>query len=94
MPSGSPTSLRGLAGVKRCEIAGSLRRFAETAKDVDLVAARPAAPALWPTRFVELDWVAQVEARGEPKVTCVAHDGTRVELRMVEPERTGTCFST
>ena len=68
--------------------AGSLRRFTETAKDVDLVVATRSPRAVG-DRFAELDWVAVVEARGDTKVTCVAHDGTRVDLRMVEPETYG-----
>ena len=33
--------------------------------------------------FVDQEWVAEVPSRGEAGVTAVAHDGTRVELRMV-----------
>src|SRR5436190_435226 len=33
--------------------------------------------------------LAGLEARGDAKVTCIAHDGTRVELRMVEPSLFG-----
>jgi DNA polymerase (family X) len=77
--------LSQLAEVEQCEIAGSLRRFTETAKDIDLVLATTS-PAVVAETFVAADWVATVEARGDAKVTCIAHDGTRVELRMVEPE--------
>jgi len=80
--------LRDLAEVEDCDLAGSLRRFTETAKDVDLVVATRS-PRAVADRFAELDWVAVVEARGDTKVTCVAHDGTRVDLRMVEPETYG-----
>lgn len=77
--------LRECAAVEDCDLAGSLRRFTETAKDVDVVVATRA-PADVAERVVSLDWVALVEARGETKVTCVAHDGTRVDVRMVEPQ--------
>jgi DNA polymerase (family 10) len=76
--------LRELPAVVECEIGGSLRRYAETAKDIDLVAATDDPQAVT-DGFTALDWVAEVEARGATKVTCIAHDGTRVELRMVEP---------
>jgi DNA polymerase (family X) len=76
--------LRTLPGVAECEIAGSLRRYAETAKDIDLVLASDD-PGSVADGFAALEWVAEVEARGDTKVTCIAHDGTRVELRMVEP---------
>jgi DNA polymerase (family 10) len=76
--------LKTLPGVAECEIAGSLRRYAETAKDIDLVLASDD-PGSVADGFAALEWVAEVEARGDTKVACIAHDGTRVELRMVEP---------
>jgi DNA polymerase (family X) len=80
--------LRTLPGVAECEVGGSLRRYAETAKDIDLVLATDD-PETVGEGFAGLEWVAAVEARGDTKVTCIAHDGTRVELRMVEPDAFG-----
>jgi len=77
--------LRDCDAVEDCDLAGSLRRFTETAKDVDVVVATRS-PSDVAERVVSLDWVQLVEARGETKVTCVAHDGTRVDVRMVEPQ--------
>jgi DNA polymerase (family X) len=77
--------LSQLAEVEQCEIAGSLRRFTETAKDIDLVVATTRS-AVAAEALVAEDWVATVESRGDTKVACIAHDGTRVELRMVEPQ--------
>jgi DNA polymerase (family 10) len=71
--------------VVRCEPAGSLRRFADTGKDIDIVAAvsnRLTAGAA----FIAQDWVAQVASRGDNRIAAVAHDGTVVELRMVPPK--------
>ena len=71
--------------VVRCEPAGSLRRFAETGKDVDIVAAvtnRLTASEA----FVAQEWVAHVASRGDNRIAAVAHDGTVVELRMVAPK--------
>jgi DNA polymerase (family X) len=71
-------------GVERCEVAGSVRRYRETAKDVDVVAAvtdRVAAA----TAFTSGEWVAEVESRGDSRIAARAHDGTVVELRMVPP---------
>ncbi|HUZ85002.1 MAG TPA: DNA polymerase/3'-5' exonuclease PolX [Gaiellales bacterium] len=76
--------LRESPAVVACDVAGSLRRHAETAADVDLVAAvtnRITASEA----FVGQEWVAEVIARGEAKVVAVAHDGTRVELRLLAP---------
>jgi DNA polymerase (family X) len=80
-------SLSAVPGVEACEIAGSLRRYAETAKDIDIVCAS-SSPREVIDAFAALDWVSQVESRGDAKATCVAHDGSRVELRIVDPE----CF--
>ena len=76
--------LNGCDGVVRCEVAGSVRRYRETAKDVDIVAAvtdRVAATEA----FAAAEWVAEVESRGDSRVAARAHDGTLVELRMVPP---------
>jgi DNA polymerase (family 10) len=76
--------LRRCPAIDRCDVAGSLRRGAETAKDIDLVAGvtnRITASEA----FVAGEWVAGVESRGDSGITAVAHDGTRVELRMLAP---------
>ncbi|HEU0194098.1 MAG TPA: DNA polymerase/3'-5' exonuclease PolX [Gaiellales bacterium] len=80
--------LRACPAVERCEIAGSLRRYADTAKDVDLVAAvtnRITAVEA----FLEAEWVAEVESRGEAGASALANDGTRVELRTTTPPMYG-----
>jgi len=79
--------LRACDGVIRCELAGSVRRYKETSKDVDVVAAvsdRFAAA----DAFTVGEWVAEVVSRGDSRVTASAHDGTVVELRMVP----GGCY--
>ncbi|HEY3765307.1 MAG TPA: helix-hairpin-helix domain-containing protein, partial [Gaiellales bacterium] len=71
-------------GVVRCEVAGSVRRYRETAKDVDVVSAvsdRLAAAEA----FTGGEWVAEVVSRGDARIAARAHDGTLVELRMVPP---------
>jgi DNA polymerase (family X) len=77
-------ALRACDGVVRCEAAGSVRRYRETVKDVDIVAAvsdRVSATEA----FAAGEWVAEVESRGDSRVAARAHDGTLVELRMVPP---------
>jgi DNA polymerase (family 10) len=76
--------LRAEPSVERCEIAGSLRRFTDTAKDIDVVASS-SRPADVTAAFVSAEWVAAVEQHGEARAVGVAHDATRVELRVVEP---------
>jgi DNA polymerase (family 10) len=71
-----------------CDIAGSLRRFAETAKDIDVVVATEHPDAV-AHRLAAQEWVAQIESRSDAKITALAHDGTRIELRMVHPDAYG-----
>jgi DNA polymerase (family X) len=76
------SDLRGSPAVVRCDVAGSLRRYADAAKDIDLAAAvtnRITAAEV----FTAGEWVADVESTGDSLVAARAHDGTRVELRMV-----------
>ncbi len=76
--------LQACAGVDRCEAAGSVRRYRETVKDADVVASvtdRVAAAQA----FTSGEWLAEVESRGDSRITARAHDGTVVELRMVPP---------
>lgn len=76
--------LRACEGVSRCDVAGSVRRYQETAKDVDIVASVSDRVAVAEV-FTGSEWVAEVESRGDSRITARAHDGTLVELRMVPP---------
>ncbi len=76
--------LRASRAVVHCDLAGSLRRYAETAKDVDIVAAVTDRIAV-AEAFASQDWVSELASRGDTRVAAVAHDGTVVELRMVTP---------
>jgi DNA polymerase/3'-5' exonuclease PolX len=53
--------LSELPGVEACEIAGSLRRYAETAKDIDIVCAS-ATPREVIEVFAGQEWVNEIEA--------------------------------
>lgn len=72
----------------RVSEAGSVRRRAETARDLDVIATATDPPALT-TFFAERPWVAEVVARGSTKATVVSHDGHRFDLRVVPPESYG-----
>jgi DNA polymerase (family 10) len=77
----------GLA--ERVSEAGSVRRRAETSRDLDLIATAEDPPALI-AFFVERTWVAEVVAKGSTKATVVSHDGHRFDLRVVPPENYGS----
>jgi len=73
----------------RVSEAGSIRRRAETSRDVDLIATSDDPPALtaW---FVAHPRVAEVAAHGPSKATVVTYDGFRFDLRVVPPESYGS----
>jgi DNA polymerase (family X) len=68
--------------------AGSVRRRKETFRDLDIIATASDPGALI-DHFAQLDWVAEVAAKGTTKATVVAHDGLRFDLRVVPPESYG-----
>lgn len=75
-------ALRETPGVSALEVAGSYRRRAETVGDVDILVAsgRPAEVA---ARFVALDGVTRVLARGETRCAVVLRSGLQIDLRIV-----------
>ena len=72
----------------RVSEAGSVRRRAETTKDIDLIATATD-PAALTSFFAEREWVAEVVAKGGTKATVVSHEGFRFDLRVVPPESYG-----
>ena len=75
-------------GVSHASYAGSLRRFAETVGDVDIVVAAPAAEPVMEA-FVGMSLVERVLARGAGKTSIVTHRGTQVDLRVVGAHQLG-----
>ncbi len=69
-------------------IAGSLRRQADSVKDLDLVATSTA-PARLAAQLAELDQVASVSSASEAGARGVTHSGIAVELRIAAPEQRG-----
>jgi DNA polymerase (family X) len=77
--------LRAHPAAERVSEAGSVRRRAETVRDLDVIATASDAGALIDA-FTSLPWVAEVVAKGGTKATVVAQDGLRFDLRVVPPE--------
>ncbi len=78
-------------GVTHATICGSLRRFAETVGDVDLVvAAADAAPVM--EALVSMSIVDRVLGRGETKTSIVTRRGLQVDLRVVAEEQLGAAL--
>ncbi len=81
--------LRRAPGVSRAELAGSVRRWRETAKDVDLVAAAadPAPVFDW---LLDSPAIERVLGRGDTKCSVILREGLQIDVRVV-PE---TSFAT
>src|SRR3954452_15701506 len=72
----------------RVELAGSARRWADTCKDLDVVAAT-SDPAAFAKAFEKLPQVAEVHSSGEAGARGVTHQGLPVDLRVVPEENFG-----
>jgi DNA polymerase (family 10) len=83
--------LRAVPGVLHAEFCGSLRRFAETIGDVDVVVAatdpEPVMDALTGMTLVD-----HVLGRGAAKTSIVTRRGTQVDVRVVEPAQLGAAL--
>ncbi len=78
-------ALRDHKDVKRVEVAGSLRRWRETAKDLDFVCATDNAGAV-SKAFVEMPNVESVIGSGETKTSVLLSTGMQADLRCVSAE--------
>src|SRR5262245_34576748 len=78
-------------GVSHAECCGSLRRFAETVGDIDLVVvASDPAPVM--DALVSMNFVERVLGRGESKTSVVSQRGTQVDLRVVAAHQLGAAL--
>ena len=79
-------TLRAHPSVERVELGGSLRRWLETVKDVDLlVATRDPAPVKH--AFLEAVPGASITGSGETKTSVRLPSGLAIDLRLVTPEQ-------
>jgi DNA polymerase (family 10) len=80
-------TLKHIPGVIRCELAGSLRRWKETVKDIDIViSAEEKHRSEIMAQFTSLNEVAKVVNKGDTKSTIVLKNGIYVDLRIVNDE--------
>src|SRR5436190_7296488 len=80
--------LREHPACDQVEVAGSLRRWADTCKDIDIVATATDARALVDA-FAELPLLGDVHRAGEAGARGVTHNGVAVDFRIVAPENWG-----
>jgi DNA polymerase (family 10) len=82
-------ALREHPGAVRVELAGSARRWADSVKDLDVVAAAED-PAPLIEAFKALDQVEAVSASGEAGARARTHSGMSVDLKVVAPDQFGS----
>jgi DNA polymerase (family X) len=80
--------MRDVAGVTHASYCGSLRRFAETVGDIDVVVAATDAPSVM-NALVSMNVVDRVIGQGERKTSVVTRRGTQVDLRVVASHQLG-----
>lgn len=76
--------LEKVNGVKRIDVAGSLRRMKETVKDIDILAISKNSEVI--NAFCNLKNIKEIIAKGKTKATIFIEEGIEVDLRVV-PER-------
>lgn len=86
--------VRALPGVKRAEVAGSLRRRRETIGDVDLIASVSDVAAMdaISAAFVKFPQVDHVNGQGPSKASIVTESGLQVDLRIVPDAHFGAAL--
>jgi len=81
-------ALRDHPASERVELAGSARRWADSVKDLDIIAtARD--PAALAAALGDLEIVESVQATGEAGGRATTHSGMSVDLKIVAPEQFG-----
>ena len=78
-------------GVAHAAYCGSLRRFAETIGDIDVVVAGGDSAAVVDA-LATMSFVDRVLARGDAKTSVVTRRGTQIDLRVVAPRALGAAL--
>ena len=81
-------ALRAHPAADRVEAAGSLRRWADSVKDIDIIATTSDPPAL-AAALVDLEIVESASQTGTAGARVTTHSGLKVDLKIVEPDQFG-----
>src|SRR4051812_994728 len=81
-------AIEGHPAAERVQVAGSARRWAESCKDLDIVATATDPDAL-SKAFAELPLLGEVHHQGTAGVKAVTHNGLPIDFRIVPPENFG-----
>lgn len=80
------------APVKRVSITGSLRRWKDTVKDIDILATAKDSKRVMQA-FVRLPQVKDIVMSGPTKSSIITHEGIQVDLRVVEDDSFGAALA-
>jgi DNA polymerase (family 10) len=81
-------ALRANPAAQRVEVAGSLRRRADSVKDLDIIATA-SDPAALAATLKDMDLVESVHSAGDAGARVTLHTGMKVDLKVVEPDQFG-----
>jgi DNA polymerase (family 10) len=81
-------ALRANPAADRVEVAGSLRRRADSVKDLDIIATA-SDPAALAATLKDMDLVESVQSSGDAGARVTLHTGMKVDLKVVEPGQFG-----
>ena len=81
-------ALRSHPAAERVEVAGSLRRQADSVKDLDIIATAQDPVAL-SAALAELPLIESVLSAGDAGARVLTHSGMKVDLKVVEPDQFG-----
>lgn len=84
--------LREKAPIKKSSLAGSLRRWKDTIKDIDILATSKN-PQKVIHAFIHLPYVKEVLMKGPTKSSIVTNEGVQVDLRVVEEDSFGSALA-
>jgi len=81
-------ALRSHPAAARVEVAGSLRRRADSVKDLDIIATAED-PAGLAAALADLPLIESVQSAGDAGARVLTHSGMKVDLKVVEPDQFG-----
>ena len=84
--------LKSKAPVEKLSITGSIRRWKDTIKDIDVLATSQDPKAVM-NAFVHLPHVKDVLMHGPTKSSVIIHEGLQVDLRVVEEDSFGAALA-
>jgi DNA polymerase (family X) len=84
--------LKKSSPINKITVAGSIRRWKDTIKDIDIVATARDAKAVM-SAFVHLPHVRDILMHGPTKSSIVIHEGPQVDLRVVEEDSFGAALA-